>query len=27
MSDAAGGWSPERSAAGGRNPYLIAVVV
>lgn len=30
MSDAtagAGGWSPERSAAGGHNPYLIAVVV
>lgn len=30
MTDAtadAGGWSPERSAAGGRNPYLIAVVV
>ncbi len=30
MSDAtagAGGWSPERSAAGGRNPYMIAVVV
>ena len=26
MSDASGG-SPERSAAGGRNPYLIAVVV
>jgi MFS transporter, DHA2 family, multidrug resistance protein len=25
--DGAGGWSPERSAAGGRNPYLIAVVV
>ncbi|MBV9980706.1 DHA2 family efflux MFS transporter permease subunit [Bradyrhizobium sp.] len=24
---AAGGWSPERSAAGGRNPYLIAFVV
>lgn len=24
---AAGGWSPERSAAGGHNPYLIAVVV
>ncbi|MEH2472728.1 DHA2 family multidrug resistance protein [Nitrobacteraceae bacterium AZCC 2161] len=23
----AGGWSPERSAAGGHNPYLIAVVV
>lgn len=33
MSDAAhggasvGGWSPERSAAGGHNPYLIAFVV
>jgi DHA2 family multidrug resistance protein len=30
MSDTtadAGGWSPERSAAGGHNPYLIAVVV
>jgi DHA2 family multidrug resistance protein len=30
MSDttaSAGGWSPERSAAGGHNPYLIAVVV
>jgi len=28
MTDtAAGGWSPERSAAGGHNPYLIAVVV
>jgi len=25
--DGAGDWSPERSAAGGRNPYLIAVVV
>lgn len=25
--DAAGGWSPERSAAGGHNPYLIAFVV
>jgi len=24
---AAGGWSPERSAAGGHNPYLIAFVV
>jgi MFS transporter, DHA2 family, multidrug resistance protein len=24
---AAGGWSPERSAAGGHNPYLIAGVV
>jgi DHA2 family multidrug resistance protein len=24
---ASGGWSPERSAAGGHNPYLIAVVV
>jgi len=23
----AGGWSPERSAAGGHNPYLIAFVV
>lgn len=23
----AGGWSPERSAAGGHNPYLIAMVV
>lgn len=23
----AGGWSPERSAAGGHNPYLIALVV
>src|SRR6185312_5343706 len=22
-----GGWSPERSAAGGHNPYLIAFVV
>src|SRR5215472_2117127 len=31
MTDAtqasAGGWSPERSAAGGHNPYLIAFVV
>ena len=29
MSDVAapGGWSPERSAAGGHNPYLIAFVV
>src|ERR1700753_2852284 len=29
MSDvaASGGWSPERSAAGGHNPYLIAFVV
>jgi MFS family permease len=28
MTDtAAGGWSTERSAAGGHNPYLIAVVV
>jgi len=28
MTDtAAGGWSPERSAAGGHNPYLIALVV
>src|SRR6201996_4845998 len=29
MSDvaASGGWSPERSAAGGHNPYLIACVV
>ncbi len=32
MNDAApgataGGWSPERSAAGGHNPYLIAFVV
>jgi DHA2 family multidrug resistance protein len=28
MTDAtAGGWSPERSAAGGHNPYLIAMVV
>src|SRR5215831_6199753 len=25
--DGAGGWSPERSAAGGHNPYLIAFVV
>src|SRR5215471_11302083 len=25
--DGAGGWSPERSAAGGHNPYLIACVV
>ena len=24
---AAGGWSPQRSAAGGHNPYLIAFVV
>ena len=24
---ASGGWSPERSAAGGHNPYLIAFVV
>src|ERR1700685_3271583 len=24
---ASGGWSPERSAAGGHNPYLIACVV
>ena len=24
---AAGGWSPERSASGGHNPYLIAFVV
>jgi MFS transporter, DHA2 family, multidrug resistance protein len=24
---AAGGWTPERSAAGGHNPYLIAFVV
>jgi MFS transporter, DHA2 family, multidrug resistance protein len=24
---ASGGWTPERSAAGGRNPYLIACVV
>ena len=24
---AAGGWSPERSAAGGHNPYMIAMVV
>ncbi|NUS19067.1 MAG: hypothetical protein HOQ25_04655, partial [Mesorhizobium sp.] len=23
----ADGWSPERSAAGGHNPYLIAFVV
>ena len=23
----AGGWSPERSAAGGHNPWLIAFVV
>ncbi|HEU0149201.1 MAG TPA: DHA2 family efflux MFS transporter permease subunit [Bradyrhizobium sp.] len=28
MTDAAvGGWTPERSAAGGHNPYLIAMVV
>jgi MFS transporter, DHA2 family, multidrug resistance protein len=31
MTDAvqggAAGWSPERSAAGGHNPYLIAFVV
>jgi MFS transporter, DHA2 family, multidrug resistance protein len=29
MTDSAqaGGWSPERSAAGGHNPYLIAFVV
>jgi MFS transporter, DHA2 family, multidrug resistance protein len=26
-SASAGGWSPERSAAGGHNPYLIAFVV
>jgi MFS transporter, DHA2 family, multidrug resistance protein len=26
-SGGAGGWSPERSAAGGHNPYLIAFVV
>jgi DHA2 family multidrug resistance protein len=25
--EGAGGWSPERSAAGGHNPYLIAFVV
>src|ERR1700759_5408272 len=27
VAGAAGGWSPERSAAGGHNPYLIAGVV
>jgi MFS transporter, DHA2 family, multidrug resistance protein len=28
MTDAAaGGWTPERSAAGGHNPYMIAMVV
>jgi DHA2 family multidrug resistance protein len=27
VQGAAGGWSPERSAAGGHNPYLIAFVV
>ncbi|CAM5438249.1 Multidrug resistance protein B OS=Afipia felis OX=1035 GN=emrB_2 PE=4 SV=1 [Afipia felis] len=27
QAGAAGGWSPERSAAGGHNPYLIAFVV
>ena len=27
MSDAAASWSPERSAAGGHNPYLVACVV
>ena len=27
MTDAAASWSPERSAAGGHNPYLIAFVV
>lgn len=27
VQGAAGGWSPERSAAGGHNPYLIAIVV
>jgi DHA2 family multidrug resistance protein len=27
MTDAAASWTPERSAAGGHNPYLIAFVV